>query len=555
MREYLLPFYLRRFSLSLFTVVATSCIVCDRPCWAVGIVRQQLALTGDVTSGMHFGTTLSGFRSPVISENGDVAFQGILQGVNVNSSNDTGIWVTNDQGELAMVAREGSPSAGSSGARYGRFADPNVDDLGNVFYSSVLIPSGLPLFQAALWRGRPGAISEVARSGQPLVGIPGSPLMGDIRSDYLASGSNYSFSSGQLQDRIFYATPTGLQQVVAAEDPAPGIDPNTVFRRFDPFNTNARYSANGIGGVTFIAEFKEAGGTFPQGKGIWLWDNGSLEYAASTGSQALDLPDGNNFLNLSRPVLNNRNEIAFRGLVEDENVPNSGRWGIWSGKADALSVIAIGGEFAPGFSTDVPFLSLDEPNLDGNGGVVFSASVIDPDTNSVRQGVWADHGAGLRRIAYPGDPVQGLGPGATFSRLSNGTVTNGGPLINGRGDIAFRMFAELPSGESVNGYWASIEGELIKLAATGDMIDVNEDPTVEDLRRVISVGMIRGDGGEDGQRSAWNNNRQAVMELFFEDRTEGIFLVTVIPEPASYVLLFLGTLGFGISRKRIGLNA
>ena len=521
------------FVLGVSLLLAISC-----PCHALGTIRQQLALTGDTTLGMDFGDSILGFRSPVISENGDVAFFGVLQGAGVNTSNDTGIWVSNDQSELVMVAREGSQAIGYQGdVRYISIADPAVDNLGNVYYSGRVSGSGILLRDVALWKGMPGSVSILAEEGEPLVGIPGSPIMGRARADYLTSGNNFSFSEGQSQTRIYYGTPTSLQQVVAAGDAAPGVEPDRVFHSFDPFNTNSRYSANGTGSVTFIAEYREVDAFNGQGTGIWLWDNGNLEFAASVGGQAPELPTGTNFTSLSRPVLNNQNELAFRGNVADQSVPGSGRQGIWSGKADAISIVALSNDFAPGFAGNVPFLSFDEPNLDGEGGVVFSANVLDPDTNATRKGVWYDDGTELRRVVYPGDPVPGLEPGATIAAISNGTVPNGGPLVNGRGDIAFRLGGSLPSGGFVNGYWALIDGELVKLAATGDLVDVNEDPLVEDLRRVISVGMIRGNGGEDGQRSAWSNRRQAVVELFFEDRTEGLYLVTVIPEPSTVTLL------------------
>jgi hypothetical protein len=73
------------------------------------------------------GTTFSFLEPPTIADDGRISFVAGLQGSAVNSTNNTGIWTTSDEG-LELVVRAGIPAPG----------------LNDVFLQSVFYPNNVP---------------------------------------------------------------------------------------------------------------------------------------------------------------------------------------------------------------------------------------------------------------------------------------------------------------------------------------------------------------------------------------------------------------------------
>ena len=108
------------------------------------------------------GLVWDAFDNPDISNNGDIAFQGNVQG-----SNSSAIWREHD-GALQLIAREGDAVPFIPGATYNGFLsiEPVINDLGNVaFFNSIkeagitgsndriLFSDGGPLGPHAVFRG------------------------------------------------------------------------------------------------------------------------------------------------------------------------------------------------------------------------------------------------------------------------------------------------------------------------------------------------------------------------------------------------------------------
>jgi len=68
------------------------------------IVREGAPAPGTAT-----GVTFSDFNFtfPILNNASQIAFSGTLTGTTINSTNDTGLWVTNPAGQLMLIAREG----------------------------------------------------------------------------------------------------------------------------------------------------------------------------------------------------------------------------------------------------------------------------------------------------------------------------------------------------------------------------------------------------------------------------------------------------------------
>jgi hypothetical protein len=124
----------------------------DQGIWSEGagtlalIARQGSQAAGIATSGVNYNI----FYSEVLNSAGQLAFSGTLKGSSVNTSNDIGIWATDVNGVLQLIAREGDMlevapsqfrtinglefSVGSSGNGDGR--PSGFNDVGQVAFSA-----------------------------------------------------------------------------------------------------------------------------------------------------------------------------------------------------------------------------------------------------------------------------------------------------------------------------------------------------------------------------------------------------------------------------------
>ena len=59
----------------------------------------------DVDGGLRF----AGIGPPVLNNAGQIAFRGSLMGSGINEFNNDGIWATDNDGMVRLIAREGTP--------------------------------------------------------------------------------------------------------------------------------------------------------------------------------------------------------------------------------------------------------------------------------------------------------------------------------------------------------------------------------------------------------------------------------------------------------------
>ena len=81
----------------------------NRGVWVEGADGLELvARTGSTAPGTPSGVNFSGLSRPTLNEAGQVAFRGDLTGTGVNSTNNLGIWATDQTGALQLIARKGN---------------------------------------------------------------------------------------------------------------------------------------------------------------------------------------------------------------------------------------------------------------------------------------------------------------------------------------------------------------------------------------------------------------------------------------------------------------
>ncbi len=110
----------------------------DRGIWLEGSGSLDLfAREGDVAPGTELGVLFSGFdfsNKPVLNAVGQAAFLGSLTGPGVDNTNNRGIWATDTNGVLTLVARTGD--------LFDVNDDPLIDDLRTISLVSLIVNSG-----------------------------------------------------------------------------------------------------------------------------------------------------------------------------------------------------------------------------------------------------------------------------------------------------------------------------------------------------------------------------------------------------------------------------
>ncbi len=309
-----------------------------------------VAQTGNTTlgPGLGDGVSFAFFNRLEINPVGDVAFEGTLQGVGVDASNDRGIW-RSQSGGLELVARNGSAGPGpglGAGVHFESFltlistTGIGFNAAGDVAFQAFLTGTGIDATNKhGIWVGEPGSLQLLARSG--------------------ASG------------------------------PGPGLGPDIDFEGFlDPV-------LNSAGEVAFLGSVSGPGPEFPT-VGIFVGTPGDLRLAASTASLGVgpDLGEGVEFLAFDFPAINSNGHSAFLAELTGPGVDDTNNLGIWMDAAGELQMIVRMGDQldldnGPGVdmrtvSELFPLLGNVSGNQDGRrssfndrGQVLFGASFTD----------------------------------------------------------------------------------------------------------------------------------------------------------------------------------
>jgi hypothetical protein len=182
---------------------------------------ELVARRGSPAPGTASGVDFDAFSLsswPVLNDAGQIAFRCHLTGIGVNATNNLGIWVERTDA-LELVARTGSPAPGTpSGVRFSDLSLPTLNGEGQAAFRASLTGPGVSSSNnLGIWASDPeGALQLIARTGSPLEVAPGVlRTISDVQfvgftgnSDGRASGFN---NLGQL---VFWARFTDGSQGV-----------------------------------------------------------------------------------------------------------------------------------------------------------------------------------------------------------------------------------------------------------------------------------------------------------------------------------------------------
>jgi hypothetical protein len=439
---------------------------------------------------------------PVVNELGQVAFHAQLN--NGTSLTGAGVFVGAPGSLEAAALRH---SAAPLGGNYGQFYfEPVLNNSGQVAFVAALSgettnSGGL----AGVFLGTPGDVEAVAIVDEPAPGggifsyFRGRPAINDSGQVAFAAGRRIGASS---TDGVFVGTHIALNSIALVDTPAPGGGSYIGFR--DPTLNNA-------GQVAFSAAVMDAN----RRDGLFIGTPQSVQAIALGDTPA---PAGGNYGSEGLPFspeIDASGQVAFWGTLKG----GASNQGLFAGHPGNLQAVALQGTPAP-IGQDYAGFSGRRLNIIDMGQVAFEA-----DLTSGSEGIFVGEPSALRTLVARGDPAP---LGGNFNSF-------GSPLADDTGQIVFVAgltgFGVTPLNRSGLYVWSN--GRLMKIARTGDQIDVDAGPGM-DFRIVHEIRLHENSGGDGGRASSFSSNGYLTYRLTFTDSTSGIFLRQLVQLPGDF---------------------
>ncbi|MCA9260931.1 MAG: hypothetical protein KDA61_17070 [Planctomycetales bacterium] len=448
---------------------------------------QRAADLHDAFPGIPDGQSLAKLDLANFSDAGSAVYLGRLQGAGVDSTNDEAYW-SDRSGSLELVFREGSTAPGASGAKFGALERPLVDRDGFLAIEATLIGPGIDSENnQGVWREITTGVIPVVREGSPIPGITES----------------WSFTgpAGQLGVRM------------AGND------------------------------LYFTSPFSGAGVSESNDVGGWLIGESGTELLVRSGQTApgtsgavfAGRAGGANAIG-SLSVTSGHDIWGIRaGIVGDEKA-----FGIWVFGNDQLQLVVREGEQLPGVSeTALYAIGLHDAYLADNGRLYFSTSLagesVSPGNDDVTYEYW---NGTLRVVAREGMQAPGMPEGVVFGSVSMG-FRRTFAIEGSTGLIAFESVLS-QDGQvyeaASKALFAGTATSLRPIVKEGDLIDVESDPHIQDLRMVQSFSSFsRVAKGSDGLPRVFAGENELFLWISFADGSQGVFVIQV-PEPSAWWL-------------------
>jgi hypothetical protein len=243
---------------------------------------SQAAALAPGVNYFHFGPP------PALNPAGGIAFEATLSGTGVNSSNDAAVWQGNP-GSLRLVTREGNQAPGTpAGVNFKQMNTPVLNGAGQTAFSAFLTGSGVDLSNDyGIWSEGGGSLALVARSGSPAAGTASGVVFSGFFPPVLNAAGKVAFKGvlagtgvSSANDHGLWSEASGSLQLVAREgNPAPGTTSGVNFGTFDMITVNAS------GQIAFRASLAGTGVTTSNDEGIWATDStGTLRLIVRKGA-------------------------------------------------------------------------------------------------------------------------------------------------------------------------------------------------------------------------------------------------------------------------------
>ncbi len=480
---------------------------------------RQIALSGEQAAGQATGIEYGDLFDTRLSiaPNGDVVFRNELVGAEVTITTNDALFRDFSAGGQQTVVRQGdaAPEFGSgaavgsilsaaTGSQIPSFSVSNASVLYGVNPNS---PS-LPAFVNGLVRQTNLTKQIIAQTLQP---VPdGNPAE--------TFGNGFFFNRLNAQGQAAFLTDTSLglslfrtnlndqlETVFSTGDQAPDLPAGTGLNISSPFT--ARFDFANDGAVAMRIDLIGPGLNATNNEAIVISSGGGeLELVARKGGQVPGLATGVLFQSIGEPSVNDNSRVAYRAQLNSFDLLEA--IFLFDTETNETSeMVRVGDAIAGGSNKETLDDILDSPlALSMNNTAIFRGFVNDPALLRVSTE------EGLELLGRRGDQAPGLNVGVT---LNSSTILY---ESNNSGSVAF--YSSLANlGPGATGLFANTMGEdSFLIAATGQTLDVNEDPLIDDFRVISEVG---------GFFELADNNELA-FALRFEDGSSGLFRTTIV---------------------------
>ena len=354
--------------------------------WRVSYVKEKT---------LNDNWVMTGYSTPTIADNGDLAFSGNFGEPNAAPSGDAhlnpasssekpsvnaGIFIKTAAG-IKNVTQLGD-EVPRMPSKFTGFSQPTLNSKGAMaFIGTYGDPDGRGLFIYDK-----GKLTLVVRSGQKIA--PNDTAV--FSEHYYPSRINergevawYSRIGGAVGGGIFVNRATGVEAIALQTKPSPIKGANYIgFGQIPP-------GINDKGDVAFVGFYDGPN----NGRALFVKEgNAPVKVVAKSGD---NIPGTtSNFTSFDKPVINNRGEIAFIGSY-------GGRMrGIFLKTAKGIETIAMTDQKAPGAGKEDTFNNFTPPTINDRGEVVFYAQL----KNST-VGIFIKDATGFHPLVMRGDKL------------------------------------------------------------------------------------------------------------------------------------------------------
>jgi hypothetical protein len=329
---------------------------------------------------------------------------------------------------------------------------------------------------------------------------------------------------------LWTGRPGNITLLAREGDPAPGMGAGVGYSSF-----NSNIALNAAGQSAFTGLVAGPGVTLANDGAVWIAGAGGTTLLAREGNQAPGAPVDVNFSAFYAPLaLNEAGRATFLAGVTGPGITTRNNQGLWSGTPGNLGLLARLGDPPPDTHFGPKYTEFGKIVLNRNGRNAFCAEALSLDFIAPPAiGIWAGQPGSVSKLVATNDPAPGAGDGVSFGNLLRADLA-----INGQDEIVF-LTSLLGSGVTAANdrslWFANAGGDLSMIVREGSLFEAGPG----DLRTIATLTFEGGSGDQDGFRSAFNDAGQVVFGATFTDDSSGIF-VAQVPEPGSTILFMLG---------------
>jgi len=494
---------------------------------AQGQDLQVIAQEGDQAPGLAEGTLYHiGFRKPVISGNGHIAFTATVR----KDTNKQALFF-GKPAELTAIAVQDDPAPGADGdvfCKFFGFINPSFSYIpgndGSLVFTALVLPPGYVNSQCTsssgrlgIWHYKEGLIQLVAIEDEQAADVAD----GLVYKDILDNDKYFRYRDGMVHFAAMLHNPDGavdlgvsfwtggvndLHHIVTAGDVAPGFEPKTVS------SPGKKLLVNGSGTSLLYSSLDGSGSD----QVFWKANLGTMEVLLKSGTPAPEYGTGVSFYHYvaAQPYewgLNDSGHSCYSIRMFHDDVPAVQFSTLWLDDGALRKVLASEEYSDTGLGESYGFTLLKDCFVNRNSLTLFRANAHSEEPAGTRTGLWTarlgDETADLTFVVSDSDTL--LADEATFNTGDNAPSE---AHINARDGVAFKVMV---TGQDVAGDRDSIW--LVN--ENGDQLLAIEGQTITDSHGILrtlgstmefGVGDV-GTGNEDGRPSGLSDYDQVVL--------------------------------------------